>query len=159
MADTVSDGYTRVYWVSAISSQAAPTVAELNAGIALTSYITSDGMTGWEAATARVANTSLASTTDTTRAGRDSFSGPKLRFKEQGVTDAVRTALTKNTLGYIVIRRRVSEPTAWTAAQGCAVYPVECHRRADLPHEDNTLQRFEVEFSVHTTPSYDAVVA
>lgn len=159
MADTISDGYTRVYWVSAISSQAAPTVAELNAGIALTNLITSDGMTGWEATTARVPNTSLASTTDTTRAGRDSFSGPKLRFKEQGVTDAVRSALTKNTQGYIVIRRRVAETTAWTAAQGCAVYPVECHRRSDLPHEDNTMQRFEVEFSVHTPPSYDAVVA
>lgn len=159
MADVISDGYTRVYWVSAISNQAAPTTTELNAGIALTSYITEDGLEGWEADSARVPNTSLASTTDTERIGRDKLANPLLRFKRQMPTDSIRSTLTRGTTGYIVIRRDVAETTAWTTAQACQVVPVECGRRRDLKPEPNTMSRFEVPFANHTTPSYDAVVA
>jgi hypothetical protein len=37
MADVVADGKTRVYWVTTISNQNAPTTTELNAGMDLTS--------------------------------------------------------------------------------------------------------------------------
>lgn len=159
MADVISDGYTRVYWVAAISNQAAPTTTELNAGIALTSYITEDGMEGWEADSARVPNTSLASTTDTERIGRDKLANPLLRFKRQMPTDSIRSTLTRGTTGYVVIRRDVAETTAWTAAQAVQVTPVECGRRRDLKPEPNTMSRFEIPFANHTAPSYDAVVA
>lgn len=160
MADVISDGMTRVSWVPAIANTDSPTVAELNAGINATSQITTDGLIGWEAATAGVPNTSLASTVDTARAGRDSFPGPKLRIKEQTPgTDTLKSTLIKNTQGYVVIRRAVLTATAWAAAQKVAVYPVECGRRVDMPHEDNTMVRYEVPFYVHTAPSYDAVVA
>ena len=54
MADFSSDGMTRVFYVSAIASQNAPTVAELNAGLALQSLITADGLEGFEASTSDV---------------------------------------------------------------------------------------------------------
>lgn len=159
MADVISDGMTRVYWVPAISNIAAPTVAELNAGLNMTSQITDDGLEGWEADTARVNNTSLASTTDTERMGRDKLASPMLRFKRQMPTDVVRSTLAKNTMGYVVIRRDVTESTVWTIGQACQVTPVECGRRRDIKPEPNTMSRFEVPFANHTAPSYDAVVA
>lgn len=159
MADVISDGYTRVYWVPTIANQAAPTTTELNAGTELTSQITDDGMEGWEADSARVPNTSLASTTDTERIGRDKLANPLLRFKAQSPSDTVKTSLTRGTLGYIVIRRLVAQATAWTAAQECQVTPVECGRRRDLKPEPNTMARYEIPFANHTAPSYDAVVA
>lgn len=159
MADVISDGMTRVYWVPSIANIAAPTTTELNAGTALTSVITDDGMEGWEADTARVPNTSLASTTDTERMGRDKLANPLLRFKAQSPTDTVKSTLTKGTLGYVVIRRLVAETTAWAALQAAQVTPVECGRRRDLKPEPNTMARYEIPFANHTTPSYDAVVA
>lgn len=159
MADVISDGMTRVYWVPSIANIAAPTVAELDAGIALTSLITDDGMEGWEAESARVPNTSLASTTDTERIGRDKLANPMLRFKAQSGSDTVKTTLTRTTLGYIAIRRLLAETTAWTAAQNAQITPVECGRRKDLKPEPNTMARYEIPFANHTAPSFDAVVA
>ena len=44
MARYVHDGLTKVYWVTTISSQAAPTVAELNAGTSLAAFLKKDGL-------------------------------------------------------------------------------------------------------------------
>jgi hypothetical protein len=46
MADITADGKTRVYWVTTISNQNAPTTAELNAGISLQATLTADGLNG-----------------------------------------------------------------------------------------------------------------
>jgi len=61
VADIFADGNTRVAWVGAISNIASPTTTELNAGILLQSVITADGLMGFEATTAEVDTTSLAS--------------------------------------------------------------------------------------------------
>jgi hypothetical protein len=162
VADVISDGMTRVYWVSGASSIAnisAPTVAELNAGLSITSQITSDGLEGWEADQARVDNTSLASTTDTERMGRDKLASPMIRFKRQKPTDTIRSTVVKGTMGFIVIRRSVAQATAWAAGDEVQVVPVEAGRRRDLKPEANTMDRFEIPFANHTAPAYDAVVA
>lgn len=162
MADVISDGTIRVYWVpgaSGIANINAPTVAELNAGINMTSQVTDDGLEGWEADQAKVPNTSLASTTDTERIGRDKLAGPTLRLKRQMPTDTVRSTLTKGTFGHIVIRRDLAESTVWTIAQAAQVIPVECGRRRDIRTDANTMSRYEIPFANHTTPAYDAVVA
>ena len=69
MSDIISDGYTRVSWVSSISNTAAPTTTELNAGVALESYITADGYENG-VTTAKVDTTALNSTQNTAAAGR-----------------------------------------------------------------------------------------
>lgn len=159
MTDVISDGMTRVTIAPAIANIAQPTVAELDAGLNVTDQMTSDGLIAWEAATAGVPNTSLASKVDTSRAGRDSFSGPKLRLKEQSPTDTVKSTVVKGYQCYVVIRRAVATETANAALQKCAVFPVEAGRRIDMPHEDNTMARYEIPFFVHTPPNHDAVVA
>lgn len=162
MADVISDGMIRVSWVpgaSGITSVAAPTVAELNAGINVTDQVTDDGLQNFKAATAAVDNTSLASTNDTERAGRDAVKGAMLRFKRQMPTDTIRSTVTKGVFGFIVIRYSVATGTAWTIGQAVEVYPVEAGRRAMVDHEDNTMERYDIPFFNHISPNLDALVA
>lgn len=159
MADIFADGNTRVSWVPAIASQAAPTTTELNAGILLQSTITADGLMGFEPATAPVDSSSLASTFNTQNLGRDSFDNTGLRLKKQTGTDTVYTTLTRGTAGYLVIRRDIAETTAWASAQSIEVYPVICAQRKRLSPEANTLSRYEVPLMVTSAPSLNAAVA
>lgn len=159
MADIFADGNVRVSWVPTISNQNAPTTAELNAGILLQSTITADGLMGLEPETAEVETTSLASTFDTKNLGRDSFSGTGLRLKKQTGTDTVYTTLTRGAAGYLVVRRDITETTAWASTQVIEVYPVICGRRKRLSPEANTISRYEVPMMVTSSPSLDAAVA
>lgn len=160
MADVFADGNTRVAFVSAIASIASPTTTELNLGTLLQSTMTADGLMGFEATTAEVDTTSLASTFDTKTIGRDSFSGTGLRLKKQTYgSDTVFTLLARGTSGYIVIRRGVAETTAWTSTQSVEVYPVTCGQRKMLPPEPNSIQRYEVPTPITSAPSLTATIA
>lgn len=160
MADVYADGNTRVAFVGSISNIAAPTTAELNAGTLLQSYITADGLMGYEATTAEVDTTSLASTFNTKTIGRDDFSGTGLRLKKQTYgSDTVFSLLTRGTSGYVVIRRGITESTAWTAAQSVEVYPVTCGQRKMLAPEANSVQKYEVPTPITSAPNLAATVA
>lgn len=160
MADVFADGQVRVAYVAAISNIAAPTVAELNAGILLQSTLTADGLVGFEATTAEVDTSSLASTFSTKSIGRDEYSGTLLRLKKQTVgADTVRSTLSRATTGYIVIRRGIAETTAWAAAQQVEVYPIICGRRKELTPTMNSTMKYEVPVPVTSAPNPDAVVA
>jgi hypothetical protein len=160
MADVFSDGQVRVAFVPAISNIAAPTTTELNAGTLLQSTLTADGLVGFEATTAEVDTTSLASTFSTKNIGRDEYSGTLLRLKKQTVgSDPVRTLLARGTTGYVVIRRGIAETTAWASSQQVEVYPIICGRRKELSPEANTVMRYEVPTPITSAPEPDAVVA
>jgi len=157
--DIPVDGNTRVAYVPTIANNAAPTTAELNAGILLQSFLTADGLVGFEPDTADVDNTSLASTFDTKTIGRDSFSGTMLRLKKQSGTDTVFTTLTRGTAGYIAIRRDIAESTAWASSQALEVYPIVCGQRRRLAPESNTVTRYEVPTKISSLPTLTATVA
>lgn len=159
MADVLADGMTRVAWVGAIANQNSPTAGELNAGILLQSVITADGLMGFEASTAEVETTSLASTFDTKTIGRDSYSGTGLRMKKQTSPDTAFTTLSRGTSGFIVIRRGVAEGTAWASSQAVEVYPVTCGQRKMLAPEANSVQKYEVATPITAAPSLSATVA
>lgn len=160
MADVFADGNTRVAFVPTISNIAAPTTAELNAGTLLQSFITSDGLMGFEATTAEVDTTSLASTFNTKTIGRDDFSGTGLRLKKQTYgSDTVFTTLVRATSGYIAIRRGVTESTAWTSTQAVEIYPVTCGQRKMLAPEANSVQKYEVPTPITSAPNLAAAVA
>lgn len=159
MADVLADGNTRVSFVPTIADIAAPTTTELDAGTDLQWVITADGLIGFEASTAEVDNSALASKFDTKDIGRGSFSGTMLRLKRQSGTDTVRETLVRGTSGYITIRRGVDEATAWTAAQGVEVYPVRIGTRRNLPPEMNSVEKYEVPTVITSEPELDAVVA
>lgn len=159
MPDITSDGKTRVYWVTTIANIASPTTTELNAGIDLTSTLTADGLSGLQPDTADVDTSSLASTFNTMVNGRSSFSNTRLRLKKQSGTDTIFTTLVRDTAGYLVIRRSVTQATAWTTAQGVEVYPALCGEVARMDPEPNSVERYEIPIKITATPNLRAAVA
>src|SRR5687768_3186917 len=111
MPDITADGKTRVSWVPTISNIAAPTTAELNAGMLLHSTMTADGLAGFRPETADVDTSSLDSTFNTNVNGRTSFSGTTLRMKKQSGTDTIYDTLTRDTAGYVVVRNGIAAGT------------------------------------------------
>lgn len=159
MADIIGDGKTRVSWVTAIANKAAPTVAELNAGIQLQRTMTADGLIGFRPETNKVDTSSLASKFNTNRNGRTGFDGTMLRFKKQDGVDTIFNTLASGTTGFVVIRNSIDEATPWAASQRVRVYPVECAVEAFVDFEPDTLERWEVPVTVYDDPVQRAVVA
>lgn len=159
MPDIPADGKTRVYWVTTIANINAPTTTELNAGIALNSTITADGLVGFKPDTADVDTSALDSTFNTMVNGRTSFSGTMLRLKKQSGTDTIFTTLIRDAAGYIVIRRSIAAGTAWASAQPCEVYPALCGEVARVDVEPNSLERYEIPIKITASPALRAAVA
>lgn len=160
MADLFADGNTRVTYASAIANIALPTPTELNAGILLQSFLTADGLNGFEATSAEVDTTALASTFDTKSIGRDSFSGTMLRFKKQTYgSDTVFSTLTRGTAGFIIIRRGILETTGWASAQAIEVYPIICGQTKFLAPTANSTQKYEIPTPITSAPNLRAAVA
>lgn len=160
MADVFADGNTRVAWVPSIANLAAPTTTELNAGILLQSFLTADGLMGFEATSAEVDTSSLASTFDTKTIGRDSFSNTGLRLKKQTYgSDTVFSTLTRGTSGFIAIRRGIVETTAWASTQALETYPVTCGQTKFLAPTANSVQKYEVPTPITSAPNLRAAVA
>lgn len=162
MADIIVDGRTRVAFVPSIANIAAPTVAELNAGTLLHSYLVPAGLTGFENTTAEVDNTALDSTFDTKLPGRQSYSGTMMTFKKQdNGTDPVFTLMTTpNTNGFIVIRDELPAGNAWATSQRMEVYPIRTATHSMLGRgEANSLLRYQVPTPITLTPNLKAVSA
>jgi hypothetical protein len=159
LADIVVDGFTRVAFVTAIASQAAPTTTELNVGILLQSVMTPDGLTGFEPTTADVDNSALNSTFNTVTIGRDSFSGTKLIFKKQASGDTAYSTLTRGTTGFIVVRRYLDNATAWASTQVVEVYPVIFGQTRNLAPTANSVTKWEVDTKITASPTIRGAVA
>jgi hypothetical protein len=159
MADITADGKTRVYWVTSIASQGAPTTTELNAGIALQSTMTADGLSGFNPDTADVDTSALDSTFSTVVNGRTSFSNTLLRLKKQSGTDTIFTTLVRDAAGYVVIRRSITASTAWASTQAIEVYPAVCEEISRLDPAPNTIERYEIGIKITASPSLRAAVA
>lgn len=159
MSDLISDGRTRVAWVSSIANINAPTAAELTAGLDLTPRLTPDGLK-MDPTTADVDTSSLASTFDTMEVGRIKFDG-ELTLKRGTTTpeDLPYSTLVYNTHGYLVIRRGIAYGTAWTAGQQVEVYPSVCGERANKAPAANEVMKFMAPLKVTTSPATNATVA
>lgn len=160
MSDIYGDGQVRVYWAPSISNIAAPTVAELNAGLNLGDTMTPEGLKGFEATTADVPTDAFTSTYDTVTIGRDSYSNTAIGVKKQTVgSDTIRSTMTRGVNGYIAIRRGIPATTAWATGQQVEIYPVMCGRRKENPPGKNTLLTYEIPTKIWQAPNPDAVVA
>lgn len=163
MADNPSDGNVRVSWVpgaGGIANKAAPTVAELNAGLLLTSLMTADGLSGWAAVTASINNRKLDSTFNSADVGSVSIDNALLRFFKQVTGDTIYTTLVKGAVGFVVIRRVLPSGTAWATSQLLlGVFPSKCAQRTWVDMDENTMDRWEVQMKITAEPAFDAVVA
>lgn len=144
MADIINDGNVRVTWCTSIANTSAPTVAELNAGVALQSYITPDG---WNVSTSddTIDNTALDSVDNTSIAGRRN-DDIKVTVKHQGDAAVPWTTFAGRPNGFLVERRGVASSTAWATSQKVRVFPCQAGSRAKEPVAKNELEKFTVQF-------------
>lgn len=159
MADSNADGRTKLYQVPSIANIAAPTVAELNAGVALDGLVTPDGVIGFEPDTGDVDTSKLNSTFSTTAAGRASFSGTMLRLIKQTGTDTVYNTLVYGFATNIVIRRDVTSTTVWATSDKVEVYPVQIGEVRNLSPAPNEVHKYEVITKITNQPNLRATVA
>ncbi|MFC8429917.1 hypothetical protein [Streptomyces sp. NPDC057253] len=159
MADLISDGKTRVAWLSTVANINAPTVAELTAGADYTKRITPDGLK-IDPSTADVDTSSLASTFDTKTAGRVGFD-TELTFKRGDTVgdDAPFTTLKYGVSGFLVVRRGVAYTTAWTVGQKVEVYPITCGEPQNSSPAANEVLKFVSPMKVTDAPATAATVA
>jgi hypothetical protein len=159
MPDIIGDGKERWDWVPSIANIAAPTTAELNAGIRLSQWMTKDGATGFAPDTADAPTSNIESTFDTNVNGRRSFNGPKLRFKKQSGSDQAYSTLLPDATGYVTRRKSLAAATAFASTQPLQVFPVMCGEAAWLDQDDNMPERFDVPMKITAQPSLRAAVA
>jgi hypothetical protein len=159
MADSNSDGRVKVYSVPSIASIAAPTVAELNAGVALDGLMTPDGLVGFEPDTGDVDNSKLNSTFSTVSAGRAAFSGTLIRLIKQTGIDTVYNTLVYGFATNIVVRRDVVAGTAWATSDKVEVYPCQCGEVRNLAPAPNEVHKYEVLTKITSQPNLRATVA
>lgn len=159
MPDIIGDGKERWDWVLSISNPAAPTAAELNAGIRLSQWMTLDGATGFTANTADAPTSSKESKFDTAVNGRRSLSDPKLRLKKQSGTDTAHIALSTDATGYLVRRNSLDATTAYSASQVVDVFQVMLSQKGKLDQDANMPERYEVPVKLLADPNFDVAVA
>jgi len=160
MADFAVDGNVRASFVSTITNIAAPTTAQLNAGTALESYLTPDGLE-ISPNESEVDSNVLSSTFDLTSPGRLKFDITLTGKKQaQGDTDTVHDALsTRLTTGYLVVRRGKAATTAWTVGDKVEVYPVKTGQMVYPTGAANEVQTWQVKLFNTASSNLLATVA
>ncbi len=156
MADLISDGNIRVTWVPTVANIAAPTVAEINAGLRIDNIMTPDGLK-ITPSTAAVDTSALSSTYSTMLAGRRSFDN-SVTLKKQTTGDTAFTTLVYQAVGYLVVRRNLAAGTAPATSQNVEVYPAQCGEQQKA-YGPNTVQAYEVPLFMSADANTVAVVA
>lgn len=166
MSVVILDGRVRVYWLTACAAVAAPTVAELNAGTDITSYITPDGL-DIAVPTGKVNVGNVGSNYTLERMGRRN---PAITLTchhdaTSGSTDPLWNLLVYRAVGFLVVRTGVDKTTAWAASQGgggtngaVQNFPVECGEYDHVKPAPDTSWDFTVPLGVYAEPSLRAVV-
>lgn len=154
----VHDGMYRVSWVYTLAAPASPTVAEMNAGIALECQLTPDGLQR-SAEDERIDVSQTSSTFSTERVGRTSFElALTLVRLDEAVPDVIDLAyhnLVKGTRGYLVVRDNRSSEAAWAEGDELEIYPVQVGTRSKATPAKNELQTFTLPLALRADPFLD----
>jgi len=167
MSVVIIDGRVRVYWLTACSNIALPSVAELNAGTNLTSYINPDGLDIGNT-TGKVNVGNVGSTFTLERMGRrnPTVSLTCHHDATTGSTDPAWNLLVYRATGFLAVRMGVDTTTAWTIGQGAGgttgsveMFPVECGEYMNVKPQPDGSWDFTVDLGVYLDPNKRAVVA
>lgn len=146
----IHDDTVAFYFLPAVASISAPTVANIGGGDRLTK-ITNYTMPASEA---EVDNSDIDSMYDTTDVGTSKVGPIELTFKYDD-NQAMVDLLVFRSAGYL-IRSKTGLVTAGTEVE---VYPVKIGRQRPEGYGRNTKQKFMVNFHVTDEPDQHAVVA
>lgn len=156
--ELLGDGMIKVTYLPTLSSISSPPATELNAGIDLQQFILKDGL-GIEPDQAAVDNTSLASRSETERAGTSKFNIELMcKRKLAAIEDIAYNTLVPGQDGFLAVRRTKDNELAWVAGDEAEIYPVQNGIRKKQQTALNEVQKFSSKLFNHTAADIDAVV-
>lgn len=158
MARRTHEEYTRIWWVTTMADPAAPTVAELEAGVDISAYVPKDGLKVG-ATNAKVKNDDITTAFDGEIPGSYGNSVTLTSFRDDDDDLAWETFRVRNTYGFLVVRRMVPVAEAVAAGQEVEVYPAATGQPAMQDTAENERVKFGVELAVHAPPALAAQVA
>jgi hypothetical protein len=150
-------GVTKVYFVPTIADTEGPTVAEITAGTPLTTAIAE--ITGFSFTNNPINTPDMGSSFVSKIPGEDTTDDSTITFYEDKITNPIRTALSKNTAGYIVIFGAGIAGATPAAADKADVWPVTVSSNSKVYTVDNDAAKYAVGFANTAPPSEDVAVA
>jgi len=141
----VYEEYTRAWWVTTMSSIAAPTVAEIGAGVDITSFLMKDGIdTG--VSTSAVDAGGLSTRFAAQEPGSTAVNPTLKMFRLSPLADDDAYDLAVwGTEGYLVVRRMLAVATAVAAAQKVEVFKGKFGDPVTAASAANQMQYFTVQ--------------
>lgn len=156
MARYPADGRVKIYAVPTISNISAPTVAQLNAGIDLTSFFPKDGFAPSTNQNS-VATASLADTYDTSVPGTEG--GPMtLTLKRDNTTDTAWDHFVRDLAEFLVVREGPLASGVWATGNKVQVYPFTSHDPTPNETATNEERTFSVTLEPNAKPDRKSVV-
>lgn len=147
MAVVTMDGRTAAVWCTSIATMSAPTLAEINAGTRLETFITPDGLT-ITPATGKVDVSNLGSVANAARAGRITWD-IKITFHHDGATDTAWNLFPYRTAGFLVVRKGIDRTTAFASTQKVQVWACETSEPDDVDPKPDGVWDFMADFFVN----------
>lgn len=148
---------TTVWWVPAIADRSAPTVAEIEAGEDLTSFVPKDGIQfGFSDNTVDIG--AIDTSFDAQVMGSWG-AGLTISFFRDDEDDLAWDTLPRRSVGNFVIRTNKASGAEPAASDDVMVFPVQTGQRIMNDSGANEKQRFSVTCAVTDTPDLDAAVA
>lgn len=160
MARRTYEEYTRVWWAASggIASKTAPTAAEINAATDISGFVPKDGLKPGMS-NSKVKNDDITSAFSPEIPGSWSADLVLTCFRDDVADTAWNLFQTRNTAGFIVIRRMILVTTAVAAGQKVEVYPVSTMMPELQQTAENERQKFDLPLAVTSEPKLSATVA
>lgn len=157
MARSVYEGRTNVYWATSVSNKNAPTVAEITAAVALTNFVTKDGVAP-NLTTNNVDSSTIAETFDAQTVGSYGADFSLTMFRDDSADTAWNT-MVRGTNGFLIIDRVRVSGTLPSAGHKVEVWPAQINQRVMQNSASNEQQKFDVKFAITSAPNDNATVA
>ena len=153
----VYEGRTNAYWLTTCANIAAPTVAEITAGVALTAFVSKDGV-AVNITTNNVDSATIAEIFDAQDVGSWGAEIELTMFRD-ATADTAWNLWVYGTAGFLVLDRFRASGTLPIATNKVETWPGKMHQPAPENSAANTLQRFVGKLAITSTPNLKATVA
>lgn len=142
----IPQGVRKIYWLPSVANMSSPTRIEMNAGTDLTGAIPSDGVEGFTTSTDFVDVPNLGSKVVGKIGGKVTFADSSLTFYASSNSSDVRSVLTVDLSGYILILTEGD-----VATQKMDVYKVQVASQTKPTSEDPA--KIQIGFGVFSATS------
>lgn len=167
MAVVIIDGRVRVYSLTACANVNLPTVAELNAGTQVGTYINPDGLDiNVDTGSVPVGNVTLDYTLERVGRRKPTVNLTCHHDASSGSTDPMWNLFVYRATGFLAVRTGIDTATAWATGQGAGgttgglqILPYECGEFNPVKPGEDTAWDFMIPLKIYAVPGLRAVVA